>query len=139
MIVTLNPANEELLAEYPVMTAAEIDRILEASENAALIWKKIPVDERKIAMHRLADLLREQKEMHGAMISREMGKLYAESVAEVEKCAWVCEYYAEHAEAFLQPEKVDMDGGAGLVTFVPLGVVLGVMPWNFPFWQVIRF
>jgi len=139
MIVTLNPANEELLAEYPVMTSAEIDRILEASESASLIWKKIPVDERKIAMHRLADLLREQKEMHGAMISREMGKPYAESVAEVEKCAWVCDYYAEHAESFLQPEKVDMGGGAGLVTFVPLGVVLGVMPWNFPFWQVIRF
>ena len=139
MIITINPANEELLAEYPVMSAAEIDQVLEVSEHASGIWKNIPVDERKIPMHRLADLLREQREVHGAMISREMGKPLGEAVAEVEKCAWVCDYYAEHARAFLQPEKVDIDGMTGLVTFEPLGVVLGVMPWNFPFWQVIRF
>lgn len=139
MIITINPANEEVLAEYPVMTAAGIEQVLEVVEHASCTWKKMPLDKRKIVMHRLADLLKKQKDEHGAMISREMGKPYAEAVAEVEKCAWVCSYYAEHAEAYLQPETVDIDGVTGQVTFEPLGVVLGVMPWNFPFWQVIRF
>ena len=139
MIVTINPANEETLAEYPVMTAAAIEDVLESVQHASGIWKKIPVDERKVAMHRLAALLKEQKDEHGAMISREMGKPYAEATAEVEKCAWVCDYYAEHAGDYLQPEIVDIDGMVGQITFEPLGVVLGVMPWNFPFWQVIRF
>lgn len=139
MILTINPANEEILAEYPVMTSADIEELLEAAQCAASVWKETPISERKVAMNRLADLLREQKDEHATIISREMGKPFKEAVSEVEKCAWVCEYYAQHAEEFLQNETVDVDGMTGMVTFEPLGVVLGVMPWNFPFWQVIRF
>ena len=139
MILTINPATEEILAEYPVMTSADIEELLEAAQCAASVWKETPISERKVAMNRLADLLREQKDEHATIISREMGKPFKEAVSEVEKCAWVCEYYAQHAEEFLQNETVDVDGMTGMVTFEPLGVVLGVMPWNFPFWQVIRF
>ncbi len=139
MIVTINPATEEILAEYPAMTPADIEELLQSSNHAAEQWKDTTVSSRRAAMIRLAELLREQKEEHGKTISLEMGKPFKEAVAEVDKCAWVCEYYAEHAEEFLQEETVDIDGMTGLVTFEPLGVVLGVMPWNFPFWQVIRF
>ncbi len=139
MILTINPATEEILAEYPVMTSADIEELLEAAQCAASVWKETPISERKVAMNRLADLLREQKDEYATIISREMGKPFKEAVSEVEKCAWVCEYYAQHAEEFLQNETVDVDGMTGMVTFEPLGVVLGVMPWNFPFWQVIRF
>lgn len=139
MIVTINPATEEILAEYPAMTSAAVEEVLQSAQRAAELWKDTPVSKRKVAMSRLADLLREQKEEHGKMISLEMGKPFKEAVAEVDKCAWVCDFYAEHAETFLQEETVDVDGMTGLVTFEPLGVVLGVMPWNFPFWQVIRF
>ncbi len=139
MIVTVNPATEELLAEYPAMTSSGLEETLVSVQRAAEHWKAAPVTERRKAMNRLGELLREEKESHGALMTREMGKPVKEAEAEVEKCAWVCEYYAEKAEIFLQPESVDMDGLTGLVTFEPLGVVLGVMPWNFPFWQVIRF
>ncbi|WP_294347858.1 NAD-dependent succinate-semialdehyde dehydrogenase [Prosthecochloris sp.] len=139
MILTINPATEEILAEYPVMNSADMEKLLESAQHAASVWKETPVTERKVAMNRLADLLREQKDEHATVISREMGKPFKEAVSEVVKCAWVCEFYAEHAEEFLQNETVDVDGMTGLVTFEPLGVVLGVMPWNFPFWQVIRF
>ena len=139
MIVTINPATEEILAEYPAMTSAAVEEVLQSAQHAAELWGDMPVRGRKAAMSRLAGLLREQKEVHGKMISLEMGKPFKEAVAEVDKCAWVCDYYAEHAEKFLQEETVDVDGMTGLVTFEPLGVVLGVMPWNFPFWQVIRF
>ncbi|MBF0585682.1 NAD-dependent succinate-semialdehyde dehydrogenase [Prosthecochloris sp. N3] len=139
MIRTINPSNGELLAEYPAMTAADIEHVLLKTGDAASRWKQCSVGERAGFMNRLAGLLREQNSTHAEMISREMGKPLSQAVAEVEKCAWVCEYYAEHAESFLQPETVDVDGLTGLVTFEPLGVVLGVMPWNFPFWQVFRF
>lgn len=139
MIVTINPATEEILAEYPAMTSPEVEEVLLCSEEAARLWKDIPVSVRKKSMTRLAELLRKEKDEHGALIAREMGKPIREAVAEVEKCGWVCDYYAEHAAAFLEPESVDIDGRIGMVTFEPLGVVLGVMPWNFPFWQVIRF
>ena len=139
MIVTINPATEEILAEYPAMSTVEVEEVLLLAEKASRLWKETPVDVRKKSMTRLADLLRAQKDEHGALIAREMGKPLKEAVAEVEKCGWVCDYYAEHAAAFLQPETVDIDGRIGMVTFEPLGVILGVMPWNFPFWQVIRF
>ncbi|MCG8343502.1 MAG: NAD-dependent succinate-semialdehyde dehydrogenase [Chlorobiales bacterium] len=139
MIITINPATEEILAEYPAMTSAAVEELLQSAQHAAELWRDTPVGKRKVAMSRLADLLREQKEEHGRMISLEMGKPFKEAVAEVDKCAWVCDFYAEHAERFLEEETVDVDGMTGLVAFEPLGVVLGVMPWNFPFWQVIRF
>jgi succinate-semialdehyde dehydrogenase/glutarate-semialdehyde dehydrogenase len=98
------------------------------------------MSERSMLMKRLASLLRDQKEHHAALISREMGKPLAQAEAEVVKCSWVCDFYAEHAARYLKPEESDLDGGAlGVVKFEPLGALLGIMPWNFPFWQVFRF
>ena len=139
MITTINPANGELLAEYPSMTDIEVGNVIDAAGAAADTWKTWSIAQRKAPMLRLAALLREQSGAHAETITLEMGKPLAQAVAEVEKCAWVCEFYAEHAEDFLQPERIDMDGMTGMVTFDPLGVVLGVMPWNFPYWQVLRF
>lgn len=139
MIVTINPATEEQLASYPAMSAGKIEHVLEAAGKAAGQWRTFSFSERKACMQKLAVLLREGKDEYAALITTEMGKPLGQASAEVEKSAWVCDYYAEHAETFLQPEKVDVDGIQGLVTFDPLGVILGVMPWNFPFWQVFRF
>ena len=140
MILTVNPANEEVIAEYQTMTSGEIDKILGSSHQDFLSWKELPLPERSALMRRLASLLRDQKERHAALISCEMGKPLAQAVAEVVKCSWVCDFYAEHAALFLKPEESALDGGArGVVKFEPLGLLLGVMPWNFPFWQVFRF
>jgi succinate-semialdehyde dehydrogenase/glutarate-semialdehyde dehydrogenase len=140
MILTVNPATEEVIAEYQTMTSSEIEEILGLSHQDFLSWREVSMQERSVLMKRLAGLLRDQKRFHAALISREMGKPLAQAEAEVLKCAWVCDFYAEQAELFLKPEETLLDGGArGLVKFEPLGLVLGVMPWNFPFWQVFRF
>ena len=140
MIITVNPATEEPIAEYQAMTSGEIEEILQASRRDALSWKKVSLEDRCMLMRGLAELMRQQKERHAALITLEMGKPLAQAVAEVVKSAWVCDYYADHAEEFLMQEASLLDGGVrGLVTFDPIGLVLGIMPWNFPFWQVFRF
>ncbi|MBV5303899.1 MAG: NAD-dependent succinate-semialdehyde dehydrogenase [Chlorobium sp.] len=140
MIITINPATEEPIAEYQTMTSGEIEEILQVSRRDALSWKKVSLEDRSVLMRALAELMREQKERHAALITLEMGKPLAQAVAEVVKSAWVCDYYADHAEEFLMQEETLLDGGVrGLVTFEPIGLVLGIMPWNFPFWQVLRF
>lgn len=139
MIVTINPATEEVLAEYPVMSSTDIESLLDSSWRAYKPWRQVSMPERALLMHRAAALLRERKESYAALAALEMGKPLSQAAAEVEKSALVCEFYADRAEGFLQPEEVDMDGTKGRVVFEPLGLVLGVMPWNFPFWQVFRF
>ena len=140
MILTVNPATEEVIAEYQAMTSGDIEEILSVSHQDFLSWRGVSMQERSTLLRRLASLLRDQKERHAALISREMGKPLAQAAAEVVKCSWVCDFYAEHAALFLQPEESALDGGArGVVKCEPLGLVLGVMPWNFPFWQVFRF
>lgn len=139
MITTINPATEEIIAEYATMNADLLDKVIGLSHREQMSWKLSSFAERVRLMKRLAGLLRHQKEEHASLISREMGKPFAQAAGEVVKSSWVCDYYADNAERFLQPEEIDLDGQRGLVKFEPLGLVLGVMPWNFPFWQVFRF
>ncbi len=140
MILTVNPATEEVIAEYQTMNSGEIEEIIGQSHHDFLLWREVPLLERSALMRRMAQLLREQKERHAALISREMGKPLAQAQAEVVKCAWVCDFYAQQAPLFLKPEECELDGGArGVVSCEPIGTVLGIMPWNFPFWQVFRF
>jgi succinate-semialdehyde dehydrogenase/glutarate-semialdehyde dehydrogenase len=139
MIVTINPATGEKLAEYPVMIAGQIDTVLRQADGDFRQWRTTGFEERSACMKRLGELLRTEAAEHGRIITLEMGKPLSQAVAEVNKCAWVCDYFADHAEEFLQPEKSEIDGATGMVTFDPLGVILGVMPWNFPYWQVLRF
>lgn len=139
MITTINPSTGDPIATYEVMQEAETGRLLNDIGAAFELWRRSSAGERRDRMNAVAGLLRERKDEHARLISLEMGKPLAQSVAEVLKCAWVCEYYAEHAESFLSPEESVIDGKRALVTMEPLGVILGVMPWNFPYWQVFRF
>ena len=139
MLKSINPANEEIIQNYNEMTAEEISNIIIDVSNAQLEWKLTEFEIRETKMRNAAIELRNQKDELAKMMTLEMGKPILQAKAEVEKCAWVCEYYAENAKNFLSNEVVKTDYSKSYVSFQPLGVVLAVMPWNFPFWQVFRF
>ncbi len=135
----INPATGELIREYPDHTEAEVAERLERAEQAFVSWRKVPFAERARLMTQAGDLLRERAADYGLLITEEMGKPLAAGEGEVDKCAWVCEFYAENAERFLSAETVGTDASRSFVRYDPIGPVLAVMPWNFPFWQVFRF
>src|SRR4029453_8925095 len=135
----VNPATGELLKTYDEMTPGETAA---AVEEAPVAWKSGrggPFAERARPMKKAAAVLRERKEEFARLMAFEMGKPLKQGISEAEKCALGCDYYAEHAEAHLAPEMVKTEASKSYVAFEPLGVVLAVMPWNFPFWQVFRF
>lgn len=138
-MISINPATEAVIQEYPEHSPQETDAILGRVEAAFHDWKKRSVGERRLLMSRAAEVLRTNREEYALLITNEMGKIIRESRAEVDKCAWVCDYYAENAGKFLQDEIIATDASKSFVAFEPLGIVLAVMPWNFPFWQVFRF
>ena len=138
-ITTVNPATEETLAEYPEMSASQIEDILRNTDAAFQAWRRVGLEDRVERLRGLAARLREREAEYAELMSREMGKPLAEGEGEVQKCAWVCDYYAENAAEFLADEVIESDASRSFVTYQPLGVVLAIMPWNFPFWQVIRF
>ncbi len=136
---SINPANDALLREYPETSAGDVAKALSAAHQAFLAWRETSFADRSAPMRRAAALLRERKEALAKLMALEMGKPLAQGRAEAEKCAWVCEYYAAEAEGFLRPQAIATDASRSFVAFGPLGVVLAVMPWNFPLWQVFRF
>jgi succinate-semialdehyde dehydrogenase/glutarate-semialdehyde dehydrogenase len=138
-IESLNPTTGELLRTFPEMGKEEVSRILDAAVAAQKAWARVPVAERAVPMRKVAALLRERAPELGRLAALEMGKPLKDGAAEATKCAWVCEYYAENAEKFLAPRPETSDGSKAYVRFDPIGVILAVMPWNFPFWQVFRF
>jgi succinate-semialdehyde dehydrogenase/glutarate-semialdehyde dehydrogenase len=135
----VNPTTGETIKTYDELTPAEVGRIVTQVHKTFQDWKQTTFAERAHVMQRAAHILRENASEYAVLMAQEMGKPVRDGRAEAEKCAWVCEYYAENAEAFLQPEVIPTDASKSFVTFQPLGVVLAVMPWNFPFWQVFRF
>jgi succinate-semialdehyde dehydrogenase / glutarate-semialdehyde dehydrogenase len=135
----INPATEELIAEYPEHDTAEVARRLAQAAVAFPSWRAFGFLERGELMRRVADFLRADRERFARLMTAEMGKTLASSEAEVDKCAWVCDFYAEHAERFLADQRVATDAGKSFIRCEPLGPVLAVMPWNFPLWQVFRF
>ena len=139
MIEVVNPATGETIARYEETPASEVRAALEGAERAHGQWRDTPCAERAGRLREVARLLRRDAADHAVTMAREMGKPVREGRAEVEKCAWACEWFAEHAAGFLAPEPVETGARQSYVAFEPLGVVLGVMPWNFPFWQVFRF
>jgi len=139
MIKSINPANLKLLETYQNMQPSEVEHIINLISNAFNSWRNTTFKERSLLMQNAAKILNKKKEAYSKLMTLEMGKPIAQSRAEVEKCAWVCEYYAEKAEKFLADELIETDASKSFVTFQPLGIVLAVMPWNFPFWQVFRF
>lgn len=139
MIKSINPVNLEVIKTYQTMQLAEINKIINSANNAFESWRKTSFDKRSKLMLKVARVLRNNIDEYSRLMTLEMGKPFTQSKAEVEKCAWVCEYYAEKADKFLAEEIIKTDATKSFVTFQPLGVVLAVMPWNFPFWQVFRF
>ena len=136
---SINPANDELVAEYPETPPDEVRAILQASRAGFQEWRRTTFAERAEPVRRAGALLRERRDDLARLMAFEMGKPLAQGRAEAEKCAWGCEYFAENAERFLAAEEVATDATRSFVSFEPLGVILAVMPWNFPFWQAFRF
>src|SRR3989454_10642580 len=136
---SINPATDQLVAEYPETTPDEVTRILRAARAAFGSWRRAAPPERAASLRRAGALLRARKDELARLMAVEMGKPLAQGRAEAEKCAWVCDYYAEEGAGFLAPETIATDASRSYVAFEPLGVVLAVMPWNFPLWQVFRF
>lgn len=139
IIQTVNPATEEVLNEYHLLTEEQIEACIDAAQVSFKVWKKTPFSQRKQLMLNLAKLLRDKKEELALLIAKEMGKPITSGKAEIEKCAWVCEHYAENAEHYLQPRPIQTEMKKTKVCYQPLGIVFAIMPWNFPFWQVFRF
>jgi succinate-semialdehyde dehydrogenase / glutarate-semialdehyde dehydrogenase len=136
---SINPATGAVLATYPPSTPDEIEAAIAGADAAQRAWRLTSFDERAAAMRRLAATLRARRDEYALLITLEMGKPITEARGEIEKCVWACEFYADHAAGYLADEVVATNATRSLVGFQPLGVVLAIMPWNYPFWQVFRF
>lgn len=139
MIEAINPLNQEVIDTYEPLSKDKLEAAIEAAHETHLQWRTTDFKERAEKMQRAAHILKDNKEAYAELMTREMGKTLKSAISEVEKCAWVCEYYAENAQKFLSPDPIETDADKSYVAYQPLGVVLAVMPWNFPFWQVFRF
>lgn len=137
--VSIDPATGAEHARYALSDQAAVDAALDRGIEAQAEWARRSVAERVKPLRALAELLRERKDEYGALMTREMGKPISQATAEAEKCAWVCDYYADIAADALDPVPAETDASKSYWAHRPLGLVLGIMPWNFPFWQVIRF
>ena len=137
--VTINPATGDRLQTYEAHDAAAVDARLAAATAAQRRWRFEPPATRGAVLGRLAGVLRGRAAQNARLITCEMGKPLAEASAEIEKCAVTCDFYAQNAESFLAPERVETSALESLIAYEPLGVVLGIMPWNYPFWQAVRF
>ena len=135
---SVNPATGETIAEYDPTRPEEVERRLLGAVGAAAKWSFAPFAERAALLRSLAAVLRDRRDPLATLAVLEMGKPIRQAEAEVEKCAWVCDWAAERGEALLAPEPAALDGAKGFVRFDPLGVLLAIMPWNFPYWQVFR-
>ena len=137
--VSVNPATGEELNRYAVHSSDEVDARLQRSVSGATVQRGRSMADRATRLQRVAHLLEDRAREYGRLMTREMGKPIAQAQSEVEKCAWVCRYYAEHAADILADEPVDTPARSSYVAYEPLGPILAVMPWNYPFWQVFRF
>lgn len=138
-ISSINPYTGKTIHTTQAMDNAAVEGILRRAEKTAISWRQTTFDERSQLLHKASDYLEQNKERLAEIITQEMGKLYQESLAEIEKSAWCCRYYADHGASFMADELVETGARKSLVIQQPIGAVLAVMPWNFPFWQVFRF
>jgi succinate-semialdehyde dehydrogenase/glutarate-semialdehyde dehydrogenase len=138
-MTSVNPATGEVFGRFEELSDAELEARIARAAQTFRSWRRRPLPERAALMRRAADVLDERKEHWARTMTLEMGKTFKSAVAEAEKCAWACRFYAENAERFLADEEVKASATRSFVRFLPLGPVLAVMPWNFPFWQVFRF
>jgi succinate-semialdehyde dehydrogenase / glutarate-semialdehyde dehydrogenase len=139
IIRPVNPATNEAGRSYEETSLEEAQGAAAAARRAFLSWRKTGFEDRSRIFQKAAEILRSRKDEFARLMTDEMGKTLSDGRAEVEKCAFQCDWFADHAHEYLANEPVDFDGEEAFVTFNPLGIVLAVMPWNFPFWQVFRF
>lgn len=139
MIQTINPYTGKIIAGYPEHNNADIDRIIEKTDKAFENWRRLSFSKRAVFTKKMGQLLRKSKEVYAELITSEMGKIISEAKAEIEKCVWLCDYYAENSENMLKPEFIESNAVKSYVRFDPVGTIYAIMPWNFPFWQVMRF
>jgi len=138
-VETVNPATGQVDYRHELMTSAQVDAVLAASQQAFPAWSALSLAERGKLLRAVGAELRRRREDIQGIMTAEMGKLRKEALAEVDKCAGACDYYADHAADYLQDQPVATDGQRSYVRYEPIGCVLAVMPWNFPIWQVFRF
>lgn len=136
---SINPYTLQEINRYPVLDNKALEKRLARAEKAFVAYRKVSLAQRAAQLRQLAELLRREAPEQAPLLTREMGKPLAEARAEIEKCAWLCDYYAEQGEAFLQEQEIKTDAHYSAVRYRPIGAVLAIMPWNFPFWQVFRF
>ncbi len=138
-IQTVNPTTGKVILSYDIMSIEQIEHIAKNAQNAFEKWRKKEILERCDYIRDLAKILTKNKNRYAKIVTEEMGKPITQAIAEIEKCVLVCEYYSENAEVFLRDEIVPTEFRKSFISFEPLGVVAGIMPWNFPFWQVMRY
>lgn len=139
MLISKNPYTGENLNSFEEMEKPQIDQVLNSATTAFEKWKNTSFEERASLMKKAGEELRNNKNEYATAITREMGKPITQALAEIEKCAWVCDYYAINAKRQLSPETIKTDALKSYISYEPLGVILAIMPWNYPFWQVFRF
>src|SRR5437773_6416978 len=137
-VKTTNPATEEVIAEYEIISKEKINESVKKSRTAFNEWKK-DIKKRSVFVHTLADELRKNKTDLARVATKEMGKPIKEALSEVEKCAWAMEFYGDNGDIFLNPEIVNTDARKSFLSFEPIGIIGSIMPWNFPYWQALRF
>src|SRR2546425_2060785 len=138
-IQSINPTTEEIIQTFEPYSEAQVNEVLDQVHNSFFHWRETSFAERSAHLHRVADYMREHKAELAQFSTLEMGKPIVEAKAEIEKCAWACDFYADNAQRFLADEAVNTHGTDSYVSFLPLGVVFALMPWNYPYWQVFRF
>ena len=136
---SINPYNQREEYQFKELNITEIEDKLNLAAETFIKWRKTNFQDRAKFMYKAAEELKKHKQEYAEVITKEMGKPISQAISEVEKCAWVCEYYAEHAASQLKDEIIDTDAEESYVSLEPIGVLLAVMPWNYPFWQVFRF
>ncbi len=138
-IQTFNPTNGQLINTYSLMDKDIIKRFIQETDHAFQEWREYHVKTRAAKLKTVASILEKNKKKYAELITLEMGKPIRFSMAEIEKCQWVCDYFAEHGEAMLAPRPIETDKSKSYIAYQPLGIIFAIMPWNFPFWQLFRF
>lgn len=139
MFQTINPATGEVVQTYHYLTLKQTDAIVEKAAHSLQAWREVSVERRAQALNQLANNLREHKKELATLMNQEMGKTVNDGIAEIEKCATACDYFAEKGPELLKPQHITANYAASEVRFEPMGIIFSIMPWNFPFWQFIRF
>lgn len=138
-VITINPSTEETLQTYPQITEQQAQQIINQTHAAFNQWQNTDFNHRRQLMLTLANLLKDRRQNCAELITREMGKPITQSLAEIDKCVWHAEHYANHTEKYLADQKIKTQSNKSYVRYCPLGIIFAIMPWNFPFWQVLRF